>query len=84
MCFAYAFADCDGVSVNLFMTEQERDQAVYDFLARDFAYSTTPIPFGKPGQDSAEDMWVKFVAWKQSGLHGITPDYYLAFASIVT
>lgn len=75
MCYVYAYADGSGVSVNLFRTELERDQAVYDLLAADYE----DVPFGRPGQDSAEDMWVKYCT------HDYTnhPDFNLAFGNLL-
>lgn len=75
MCYAYAFADSSGVSINMFRTEEERDQAVYDLLADDYDGAEEEIPFGKPGQDDAETMWVKYCA-------DMKPDYNLAFGNM--
>lgn len=76
MCYAFAYADGSGVSVNLFRTQEERDQAVYDLLANDFHNGDERPPFGNPGQDDAETMWVKYCA---VGMH---PDFNLAFGDL--
>lgn len=75
MCYAWAYADGRGVSVNLARTALERDQDVYAFLADDYNETEEHIPFGRPGQDDAETMWVKHCAVMK-------PDYNLAFGNL--
>lgn len=73
MCFAYAYSDADGVSVNLFSTRKERDTAVRDILNANFFGTNIPVPFAKDA--TAETAWDTFC-------NTDTPDFYLAFADL--
>lgn len=70
MCFVYAYADCKGVSVNLFRTRQERDTAVRDLLSADFEEP----PF--PPTATAE------AAWAAAEEYLVAPDFELAFGEL--
>lgn len=74
MCYAFAYADGDSVTIDMYRTQEELDKAVYDLLVQTYDEATA-LPFGTPGQDDAETMWVKYCGT-------MDPDFNLAFGHL--
>ena len=74
MCFAYAYSDGRGVSVNLFATREARDAAVRDMLSADFEGTDIEVCFAPDA--TAYEAWTAYVE------HSGGPDFYLDFAEL--